>query len=191
MHTLKCCAASLGAVRDTSMSGARACGLAPGPCSTCQPEGMSTATMAGGCADGASIWGSTTKHKAARHDVSGTSQHDEVSRSCDGGYLLSPLTGRASMRGKCYITFLKLSSETESLFWSALTCNKLSKGGLGLPLKLNPNSASTTTSATADSPPLLLLPCCCWEAGWLQAACSCSRERKGMPRALHCVTRPL
>jgi len=55
--TLKCCAHCLGAVSDTSMSGAS--GSDPpaalvGPPSMCHPEGASTDTMGGGEADGAS-----------------------------------------------------------------------------------------------------------------------------------------
>lgn len=54
-RTLKCLAPSLGAVRDTSMSGARAGpSHPPSPFSTCQPEGMSTDTTTGGLAAGTS-----------------------------------------------------------------------------------------------------------------------------------------
>jgi hypothetical protein len=54
--TLKCFAASLGAVSDTNMSGAKASpSAARGPDSTSHPEGMSTDTMGGGAAEGDSI----------------------------------------------------------------------------------------------------------------------------------------
>ncbi len=135
IRTVKAATPLLGAVSDTSVSG-----LMPvpdtSPCSTSHPLGMSTERMGGALAVGLRAWDHTHAHTRSTSEawlaIGGMCQQTRAhTHTHTQPRTHQPHTHRYTHAHRCNHSF---------------TCSMSSKGGLGVPLKLNPNIASTMTS---------------------------------------------